>query len=264
MPFADLKRARIHYHLTASSELPVLVFCNSLGTDFTMWDAQFAAFSSTFRILRYDARGQGQSSCPPGSYTIEQLAKDLLGLLEHLKLPRAFFCGLSMGGLTGMWLGMHAPEHFHKIVLANAALRIGTVEGWNTRIETVAQNGVQSIASSAVERWFSASFRNRFPQVTEGAREMLLSTSANGYMACCAAIRDADFSVEDQVNSISSIRLPTMVIAGAHDPVTTPADARAIVGRISGSHYAELQAAHLSNIEAAPEFTMEVGRFLGA
>jgi 3-oxoadipate enol-lactonase len=115
-----------------------------------------------------------------------------------------------------------------------------------------------------VERWFSASFRDRFPQVTQGAQEMLLNTPANGYMACCAAIRDADFSAENQANSISSIRLPTMVIAGAHDPVTTPADARAIVGRIPGSQYAELQAAHLSNIEAAPEFTMEVERFLRA
>jgi len=120
MPFADLKGARIHYHLTAPSELPVLVFCNSLGTDFSMWDAQFEVFSKTFRILRYDTRGHGQSSSRPGSYTIEQLAKDLLGLLDYLNLPRVDFCSLSMGGLTGMWLGMHAPQRLHKIVLAPA------------------------------------------------------------------------------------------------------------------------------------------------
>ena len=264
MPFADLKSARIHYHLTAPSELPVLVFSNSLGTDFSMWDAQFEVFSRSFRILRYDTRGHGQSSSPPGSYTIEQLGKDLLGLLDYLNLPRVDFCSLSMGGLTGMWLGMHAPGRLRKIVLCNTALRIGTVEGWDTRIETVARNGLRSIAPAAVERWFTSSFRDRFPQVAQGAEEMLLSTPADGYMACCAAIRDADFSVENQEHSISSIRLPTLVIAGVHDPVTTPADAHAIVGRISGSQYAELRAAHLSNIEAAAEFTMEVGRFLTA
>jgi 3-oxoadipate enol-lactonase len=264
MPFAKLKTARIHYNLTAPSELPVLVLSNSLGTDFSMWDPQFEAFSKSFRILRYDTRGHGQSSSTSGAYTIERLARDLIGLLNFLKLSRVYFCGLSIGGLTGMCLGIHAPERLHKIVLCNTALRIGTAENWNARIETVKKDGVQSIASSALERWFTPSFRSRFPQIVRGAEEMLLSTSIDGYVGCCAAIRDADFSNETLANSISSIKIPTMVVAGAHDPVTTLADAHAIVNRIPGAQYFELDAAHLSNIEDASAFTMGVERFLTA
>jgi 3-oxoadipate enol-lactonase len=264
MPFAKLKTARIHYNLTAASDLPVLVFSNSLGTDFSMWDAQFEALSRTFRILRYDTRGHGQSSSTSGAYTIEQLGKDLIGLLDALKLPRVHFCGLSIGGLTGMWLGIHAPDRCRKIVLCNTALKIGTTEGWNARIETVTRDGIQSIAPQALERWFTASFRTRFPQVVRGAEEMLVSTSKQGYVGCCAAIRDADFSAESSTNFISSISVPTLVVAGTHDPVATVADAHAIVQNIPGAKYAEMDAAHLSNIEDAAAFSMELERFLTA
>jgi 3-oxoadipate enol-lactonase len=262
MPFADLKNTRVHYDLTGPCDLPVLVLSNSLGTDLTMWDAQFEAFSKNFQLLRYDTRGHGQSSVTPGPYTIEQLANDVLNLLDHLELPHAYFCGLSMGGVTGMWLGVHAPERLRKIVLCNTALKIGNAGGWNTRIETVRKNGMQSIASSVLDRWFTPAFRVGFQQHVQSARQMLLSISADGYIACCAAVRDADFRGENPGSSISSIHVPTMVVAGAQDPVTSPADGHSIVDRISGAQYAELQAAHLSNIEAASAFTMEVGRFL--
>jgi 3-oxoadipate enol-lactonase len=264
MPFAKLKTARIHYNLTAAADLPVLVLSNSLGTDFTMWDPQFEALSKTFRILRYDTRGHGQSSSTSGSYTIELLAKDLIGLLNLLKVPSVYFCGLSIGGLTGMWLAIHAPDRLRKIVLCNTALKIGTSEGWNARIETVRTNGVHSIASTAMERWFTTSFRSRFPLIVRGAEEMLVSTSKEGYVGCCAALRDADFSLEGSPNSISSVTIPTLVVAGSHDPVTTLADAHAIVSRIPGAQYFELDAAHLSNIEDATAFTMGVERFLTA
>jgi 3-oxoadipate enol-lactonase len=262
MPFAKLKTARIHYNLTAASDLPVLVFSNSLGTDFTMWDPQFEALSKSFRILRYDTRGHGQSSSTSGAYTIERLAKDFIGLLDHLKLSKVYFCGLSIGGLTGMCLGINAPERLHKIVLCNTALKIGTAENWNARIETVKKDGLQSIAPNAMERWFTPTFRSRFPEIVRGAEEMLISTSTEGYIGCCAALRDADFSIEGSTNSVSSIRLPTLVVAGAHDPVATVADAHAIVNRIPGAQYFELDAAHLSNIEDASAFTMGVERFL--
>jgi 3-oxoadipate enol-lactonase len=261
MSLAELKNARLHYDLSGPPELPVLVFSNSLGTNFTMWDAQVAAFSGTFRILRYDTRGHGQSSVTPGPYTIEQLATDLIELLDYLKIPQATFCGLSIGGLTGMWLATHAPERFQKIVLCNTALKIGTVEGWNTRIEIVGKSGVPSIASTGIERWFTPGFRNASPAAVESAKQMLLSTSADGYISCCAAIRDADFSDELATNPIHR---PTLIIAGTHDPVTTPGDGRQIADRIPGARYVELDAAHLSNIEAASAFNMAVGRFLAS
>lgn len=264
MPFADLDSARIHYELSGSADLPVLVLSNSLGTNFAMWDAQLAAFSRDFRILRYDTRGHGQSSVTPSPYTIEQLAKDVVELLDHLQLARVYFCGLSMGGLTGMWLGIHTPERLHKMVLCNTALKIGNAAGWNTRIENVSKHGMHPIASAVLERWFSPAFRAGSPQAMQSAEQMFVSTPAAGYIACCEAIRDADFSGENPGNSISSLRVPTLVVAGAQDPVTTPADGRAIADRISRAQYLELQAAHLSNMEAASAFTMEVGRFLTA
>lgn len=264
MPFADLKDTRIHYDLTGPASLPVLVFSNSLGTDFTMWDAQFEAFSKRFRLLRYDTRGHGKSVVTPGPYTIKQLAKDVLDLLDHLQLTRVYFCGLSMGGLTGMWLGMHAPERLHKIVLCNTALKIGTPEGWNARIEKVRRNGMLSIAPSVLGIWFTPAFRSGFPETVQFATNMLVAIPADGYIACCAAIRDADFRGETSGNSIGCIGLPTLIITGARDSATTPSDGRAIADRVLGAQYLELPAAHLSNIEAASAFTMEVGRFLTA
>ncbi len=264
MPFADLGSSRIHYELSGSADLPVLVLSNSLGTNFTMWDAQFEAFSRDFRILRYDTRGHSQSAVTPGLYSIEQLANDVVELLDHLELARVYFCGLSMGGLTGMWLGIHAPERLHKIVMCNTALKIGNAAGWNTRIDAVRKDGMQPIASTVLERWFTSAFRVGSPQAVQSAQQMFVSTPVEGYVACCEAIRDADFRGENPDNTVTSIRVPTLVVAGAQDPVTTPDDGRAIADRIPGAQYFELQAAHLSNIEAASAFTMAVGRFLTA
>jgi 3-oxoadipate enol-lactonase len=264
MPFVDLNNVRIHYDLSGPSDLPVLALSNSLGTNCNMWNEQLDAFSKNFRILRYDTRGHGQSSVAPGPYTIEGLAQDLVDLLDRLELPRVYFCGLSMGGMTGMWMGMNAPQRLHKIVLCNTALKIGTFEGWNSRMEEVRKHGLQPIASAVLDRWFTPAFRLSFPHTVQLARQMFVSVAAEGYIACCGAIRDADFRGEGPHGSIARIRVPTLVVSGAHDPVTTPADAHAIADCIPGAQWVELQAAHLSNIEAASAFTMEVGRFLRA
>jgi 3-oxoadipate enol-lactonase len=264
MPLVDLNNARIYYDLKGSGDLPVLVLSNSLGTNCNMWNEQLAEFSKNFRILRYDTRGHGQSSVAPGRYTIKGLALDLVELLDHLELSRVYFCGLSMGGMTGMWIGMHAPQRLHKIVLCNTALKIGTSEGWNSRMEAVRNHGLPPIAPAVLDRWFTPAFRLSFPHAVEFARQMLVSVAAEGYIACCGAIRDADFRGAGPDGSIAGIRVPTLVVSGAHDPVTTPADARAIADGIPGAQWVELQAAHLSNIEAASAFSMEVGRFLTA
>jgi len=257
MPFADLHGLRVHYSLTGKENAPALIFSNSLGTNFSMWDPQAAALEKNFRILRYDTRGHGQTAVPPGPYSIEQLSRDVLALLDHLKLDRVNFCGLSMGGMIGQWLGVNAPQRFHRLVLCNTAAKIGTAEMWNARIATVRKGGTKSVAAAVVERWFTPEFRAASPAQVATALHMLENSPAAGYAECCAAIRDMD-----QRETVKNVRVPTLVIAGAKDPVTPPAEGRFLAEHIPGAKYAELPAAHLSNIEASAQFTTELLNFL--
>lgn len=257
MPFAQLEDVRIHYDLAGPTSAPILVFSNSLGATLSMWDLQMPAFQKQFRVLRYDTRGHGQSSVTPGPYTIEQLAGDVVALLDQLQLDRVYFCGLSMGGQTGMWLALNAATRFHKLVLCNTAAKIGTPEMWNTRIEGVRKGGMNSISAAVMERWFSADFRSKSPDVVAGTKLMLESADPEGYAANCAAIRDFDAR-----ETIASIKVPTLVIAGTHDAATTPSDGHYLAEHIAGARYVELNAAHLSNIENRDRFNAELSAFL--
>lgn len=259
MPIHKSREAQIHYALEGQSGAHVLVFSNSLGANYSMWDAQAREFQNKFRILRYDTRGHGQSSSPPGPYSIEQLAKDVIALLDALDLDRVHFCGLSMGGMIGMWLGLHAPERLNKLVLCNTGAKIGTPEGWNARIEAVRENGMKSIAPAVVERWFTPAFRQKSPAVISNTLKMIEEANADGYSACCGAIRD--FDCREQ---LSAIHTPALVISGAHDPATPPADGRFLAQKIPGARYAELNAAHLSNIEDLDRFNAELAAFLNS
>jgi 3-oxoadipate enol-lactonase len=256
MPFVDVGGLRTHYALTGDKE-PVLVFSNSLGTDFSMWDPQTAELQGRFRILRYDTRGHGQSSVTPADYTIEQLGRDVLGLLDSLCLDRVHFCGLSMGGMIGMWLGIQAPNRLHRLVLSNTAARIGTREMWNARIATVGKDGMKSVAAAVIERWFTPEFRASSAEKVARARRMIENSPPEGYAACCAAIRDMD-----QREAVAQIKAPTLVIYGGNDPVTPAADAQFLTDRIRGAVKVELPAAHLSNVEQAGPFTEAVSQFL--
>jgi 3-oxoadipate enol-lactonase len=259
MPIIKSGEARIHYALEGQRGTPVLVFSNSLGTNYSMWDPQAAELRKKLRVLRYDTRGHGQSSLTPGPYSIEQLGRDVLALLDALDLNRIHFCGLSMGGMIGMWLGVNAPERLDKLVLCNTAAKIGSSEVWNARIEAVQKNGMKSVASAVIERWFSPAFREKAPATISTTLKMLEEANPEGYAACCAAVRDFDF--REQLNRI---RMPALVIAGAHDPATPPADGRFLADQIPGARYAELNAAHLSNIEAQDQFTREINAFLNS
>ena len=259
MAFIGKDPDKIHYELSGVSDAPVVVFSNSLGANLSMWDPQLPEMQKRFRVLRYDTRGHGQSSGSPGAYSIEQLARDLLALLDSLQIHRANFCGLSMGGMIGMWLGLNAPGRFEKIVLCNTGAKIGSEKGWNTRIEVVRRDGVKAVAASVVERWFTPEFRARELQVWESALRMLEASPPEGYSACCAAVRDYDAR-----DKISAILLPTLVIAGGKDTATPPTDGRFIAEQISGARYVELDAAHLSNIEASGRFTADLVQFLSA
>ena len=257
MPTIESEGARIHYRFDGNEDGPVVIFSNSLGTNLSMWDAQLPALAARFRVLRYDTRGHGESSVTPGPYSIMQLGRDVVRLLDELEIERAHFCGLSMGGMTGMWLGVYAATRIERLVLCNTAAKIGTPEIWNARIEAVRQGGMAAIADAVIQRWFTPAFIARAPDAIERTRQVILSTPPEGYIANCAAIRDMD-----QRETISRISTSTLVITGARDPVATPSDARYIIERVAGAHYAELDAAHLSNIEAADRFTQVLLQFL--
>ena len=257
MPFAQLPDVRIHFDFVGPASAPALVFSNSLGATLSMWDPQWPALRKQFRVLRYDTRGHGQSSVTPGPYAIAQLALDVLALLDELKLDRVCFCGLSMGGQTGMWLALNAPTRLHKLILCDTAAKIGTPEMWNARIEAVQKGGMKSISTAVMERWFSATYRANRPEVVTAIKLIFESLNPDGYVANCAAVRDFD-----DRETLAAITVPTLVIAGTYDAATTPSDGHYLADRIAGAHYVELNAAHLSNIEDAARFSSEVSTFL--
>jgi 3-oxoadipate enol-lactonase len=256
-PAVDIQRGGLKCRIDGAADAPVLVLSNSLGTNLAMWDAQMPPLTARLRVLRYDSRGHGASAATPGPYSIEQLARDVLFLLDGLKIERVHFCGLSMGGMVGMWLGAHVPARIDRLVLCNTSPKIGSPEMWNTRIEGVRKSGVASIADAVLGRWFTAGFREGSPRDVARMRAMLTGTSADGYVAACAAIRDMD-----QWDSIATIKCPTLVISGTHDVATPAADGRRMAEAIPGARYVELDAAHISNIESANAFTTAVLDFL--
>jgi 3-oxoadipate enol-lactonase len=257
MPFANLPDVRINYELAGPEKAPVLIFSNGLGTTIQMWEPQVAPFSQHFRVLRADTRGHGQSGVTPGPYTMEQLAGDVVHVLDALKIDRAHFCGLSLGGMIGMLLGTHVPERFHKLVFCNTAAKIGTAESWNTRIASVQSGGMKAVSQAVYERWLSADYRSAHPAESQKVLAMLESANTEGYIACCGALREADFR-----DAIGGIRLPCLAVAGTKDLTSPPADLQFLAKTIPGAQYAEVSAAHISSIEAAEEFNRQVLEFL--
>jgi 3-oxoadipate enol-lactonase len=185
------------------------------------------------------------------------LGRDVLSLLDELDIERAHFCGISMGGLTGQWLGVHAPERIDKLVIADTAARIGTEEGWRSRAQLVRTQGMADVAAGAAGRWFTADFIAREPAVVAAMTEQLRAISPEGYAACCDVLAVADLR-----GSVGAITVPLLVIAGEFDPVTTVDDARFIAERVQGAKVAVVPASHLSNIEAPGAFNSAVLDFL--
>jgi len=257
VPFIEANGVRIRYRLEGRPGAPVIVFSNSLGTNLSMWDPQVLALHDEFRILRYDTRGHGLSAVPPGPYTQHQLGGDILTLMDALEIRQARFCGLSMGGQVGIWLGANAPDRFARIVLCDTAAHIGNSEIWNTRIAAIRAGGMPAIVSGVIERWFTSRFIAQSPEMAASVRRMILDTPPQGYIACCEAIRDTDLTEQ-----ASRVRAPALVISGTHDPATPPVQGRLLASMIRGARYIEFDASHLSNIEAAAQFTSAVREFL--
>ncbi|MBV6319350.1 3-oxoadipate enol-lactonase [Duganella violaceipulchra] len=247
----------VSFQVDGEAGRPCLMFSNSLGTNLHMWDAQAEFLRRDFRIIRYDTRGHGGSSTVPGSASLAQLGQDVLALLDALDVERTHFCGLSMGGAIAQWLGIHAPQRLNKLVIANSAPRIGTPQGWQDRAAQVRAAGLDAVADGAAGRWFTPGYIQREPQQVASLVAFLRGGSAEGYASCCDALADADLR-----GHLQSIAAPTLLVAGAHDPVTTVADAAAILEQIPRATMVTLEASHISNIEAEAGFNLALKEFL--
>ncbi len=236
---------------------PAVVLLHGLGTNLHVFDKQVPALRRHFRVVRYDSRGQGASVVSRGPYSISQLGHDALAILDALKLERVHWIGHSEGGMVGLWLLTRAPERIERAILANTAGQIGSAEVWNERIRTVHEKGLQGLAPSVLENWFTRQFRERHPEEVRRFEEVLLATKPEGYVAHCAAIRDADLRA-----GLHAIQHSARIIVGRHDPVTPPGVGALVASSIPGARLVTLEAAHLSPVEAADAFNRVAVEFL--
>ena len=259
MPTFTSNDAQINYQTFGDAAKPALVFSNSLGTNFKMWQPQIDFFQQDFFVICYDTRGHGASSAPQGPYSIDQLGQDVVNLLDHLNIEKAAFCGISMGGLTGQWLAINRPERFNQVVVCNTAAKIGQEQAWNDRAALVREQGLQPIASTAASRWFTEPFIQSNTAVVESLSNDLGAGSPEGYASCCEALAKADLR-----EKLKTITVPTLVVAGLQDPVTTIADGEYMVEHIPNSQLFKIDASHISNIEQPRVFNYILNQFLNA
>jgi 3-oxoadipate enol-lactonase len=233
---------------------PVLVLSNSLGTDQGMWDEQLPSLAEHFRMLRYDQRGHGRSPAPPGPYTIAELGGDALGLLDRLGLERVSFCGVSIGGMTGMWLAINAPERVERLAVCCTSAHLPPRQNWTDRAATVRAQGMEAVEEAQLERWFTPTLAELYPEVVERTRRTLLETPPEGYASCCEAIGSCDLRAE-----LGSIRAPMLVLAARDDPATPPEHGRLIADAVGGAQFVMLERArHLAAVERPEEFARAV------
>ncbi|QBI53375.1 3-oxoadipate enol-lactonase [Streptomonospora litoralis] len=238
----------VHHVAEGPPQAPLLVLSGSLGSTLEMWRPQVEALSDRFRIVRYDIRGHGRSPVPPGPYSLADLGGDVLRLLDRLGAERAHFAGLSLGGMTGMWLAAHAPERIDRLALLCTAPKMPP-EAWRQRAQTVREQGVGAVADGVVERWFTPGYAEREPEVVAMMRRMVAGVSAEGYAGCCTAIEHMDLRPD-----LARITAPTLVVAGGEDPATPPADAERIAAAVPDARLHVLDGgAHLASWERAEE-----------
>ncbi|MEM1047714.1 MAG: 3-oxoadipate enol-lactonase [Pseudomonadota bacterium] len=250
----------LYYELAGTEGKPWLTFSNSLGTNLHMWDDQMSAFENDYRILRYDSRGHGKSGAPEGAYSIATLGGDALTLLDALGIETTLWCGLSKGGMVGMWLGTNHPERFTRMAYCNTSAHMPTPDMWQGRARTAREQGMPALETAIIDRWFTKSFQDGSPDRVDKVRRQILSTPGGGYAGCCEAI-----GAMNQRESIRAIPRPVLVIAGAEDPATPPEHGRQIAEAITGASLIVLErAAHLSNIEQTEAFNAALERFLKA
>lgn len=259
MPTLEINGAVLNYRLDGeNSRAPLVMLSNSLASNLSMWDLQVPALvEAGFRVLRYDTRGHGESSVPPGPYSIELLATDALRILDKLDIKRAHFCGLSLGGMTAQKLATLHGDRLLSVALCATAAYMGPANLWDGRIAAVASGGMAAVAETTIERWFTAESRQQLAAVAR-IKQGVLATPPAGYIACGEAIRDMD-----QRESIRAISIPTLVLVGEQDPATPVEAARLLQGRIAGAELVIIpNSQHLFNVERASEFNAALLDFL--
>lgn len=235
-----------------------LLMVHALGADRRLWSAQLPLLSATRRVLTFDLPGHGSSQALPGPYSISDLGTDVIGLAGAAGLDEFDLCGISLGGLLGLWIGVNHHDRVGRLVVCNTAARVGTEESWQTRIDTVERAGMEGILEMALARFFTPGFPAAHPEVAAAAADTLLAIDPVGYLGCCAALRDADLR-----ERVPAIRCPTLVIGSDQDISTPPEDASWLNEHIPGSRLKILEgAAHLSNIEQPEAWANEVTAFL--
>ena len=249
---------RIGYRLDGALDKPVLVLSNSIATTLNMWDAQVQELSKHFRVLRYDTRGHGASGVPAGAYSMDRLGRDVIELLDSLNLSRVHFCGLSLGGMVGQWLGIHAPDRIDRLILCNTSSFLGPANQWDALIaSTLRAQDMSASAAMFLGNWFPPPMLETRRDTIESFRSMVLATHPPGLAGCFAAVRDFDLR-----RTIALIICPTLVIAGQYDTVTLATHSELIAATVPGSKLVVLPAVHMSNIEFPLEFMSAVLEFL--
>ncbi len=247
----------INVEVSGREGAPALMLSNSLGTNLHMWDDQAPEFEKHFRLIRWDRRGHGKSGTTKGPYNFGLFGRDIVKILDTLKIKKVNWCGLSMGGMDGQWLGANAADRIGKLVLANTNFYYADRAPWADRIKTVRENGLKHIVGMNMERWFTKGFIASNPQAIERMTKMFLASDLDGYIACVEAVRDMDFR-----ESNPRITAPTMIIVGKHDSATPPAAGEYIAKTVKNGKVVALEAAHISNVEQPKAFTDAVLNFL--
>lgn len=233
---------------------PNLLLINSLSTTLEMWDEQIPILAGHFRVIRYDQRGHGGTSSPHGPYSIDDLGGDALAILQELKIASVSLCGVSLGGMVALWLGLNRPQIVERIVAACTSANFAPKEFWTQRAENVLANGVDSLYDNLLSRWFTPQIEQRNAKAKSLLRTMLSSCTTEGYAAVCGALGDADLR-----DDLPKITAPTLFIAGAEDPATPPHIAAELFESVPTSSLTVIPgASHLANIEQPERFVEAV------
>lgn len=258
MAFARVNGVVLHHEDRGDRGRPALVFANSLGTDFRIWDEVVALLGERCRFVRYDKRGHGLSEATPAPYRMDDHVRDLESLLQHLGISSCTVVGLSVGGMIAQGIAAKRPDMVRAIVLSNTAHRIGTAEMWNQRIDGVVAHGIASLADGVMQRWFTPAYRSPDNPDFVGYTAMLTRTTVDGYAGTCAALRDADFT-----ESTRALKLPALCIVGDQDGSTPPDLVRSTADLIEGSEFHVIAGAgHIPCVEQPEATARLIGRFL--
>ena len=242
---------RLEASLDGPPGAPVLVLGNSLGTSRMVWDQQAATLGEQFRLLRFELPGHGGSAAWPGPFSIAGLGAGVLALLDSAEIERAGYCGISLGGMIGMWLAANAPDRVAALGLVCTSAYLPPADGWRARADLVQADGLTAVAPQSAGRWFTAEFAEREPEVTSSFIAELERTDPAGYAGCCLAIAGMDLRAD-----LNSIKAPTLVISGADDPATPPEHGAAIAAGITGARHIVVEgAAHLANVSSPAQVT---------